>query len=46
MPLALHRGGTVTLNPNESEILRSTDELIVAGLDRDLERLPASVTGR
>jgi trk system potassium uptake protein TrkA len=45
-PLALHRGGTVTLNPNASEILRLADELIVAGLDQDLERLPAGVTSR
>jgi trk system potassium uptake protein TrkA len=43
-PLALHRGGTVTLNPSASEVLRGSDELIVAGLDEDLERLPARVT--
>jgi uncharacterized protein with PhoU and TrkA domain len=41
--LMLHRGGTVTLNPAASEVLRATDELIVAGLDDDLERLPAEV---
>jgi trk system potassium uptake protein TrkA len=42
-PIALHRGGTVTLNPNTSEVLRDSDELIVAGRDEDLERLPAEV---
>lgn len=42
--LALHRGGSVTLNPNASEVLRQADELIVAGLDEDLERLPAVAT--
>jgi trk/ktr system potassium uptake protein len=41
--LALHRGGAVTLNPPASEVLRATDELIVAGLDDDLEQLPAQV---
>jgi trk system potassium uptake protein TrkA len=41
--LALHRGGSVTLNPSGSEVLRDSDELIVAGLDEDLERLPAQV---
>jgi len=39
-PVALHRQGTVTLNPHPSEILRVGDELIVAGLDENLERLP------
>lgn len=39
-PLALIRGGTVTLTPSASEILRVGDELIVAGRDEDLERLP------
>jgi len=43
-PVALHRGGSVTLNPNAFEILHESDELIVAGLDEDLERLPTSVT--
>ena len=42
-PLALHRAGTVTLNPGASEVLRESDELIVAGRDEDLERLPARV---
>ena len=42
--IALNRGGTVTLNPRDGEVLRATDELIVAGLDEDLERLPARVT--
>jgi trk system potassium uptake protein TrkA len=45
-PLALHRGGVVTLRPKPPEILRSGDELIVAGLDEDLERLPAGVVNR
>ena len=40
-PMALHRGGTITLNPHSSEVLQAGDELIVAGLDEDLERLPA-----
>jgi trk system potassium uptake protein TrkA len=43
-PLALHRGGTVTLNPSASEVLQETDELIVAGLDENLERLPAHMS--
>jgi trk system potassium uptake protein TrkA len=43
-PLTLLRRGTVTLNPNASEVLREGDELIVAGLDEDLERLPARMT--
>jgi len=42
MAIAIHRTGTVTLNPDRSEVLRRTDELIVAGLDEDLERLPDS----
>jgi trk system potassium uptake protein TrkA len=42
--LALHRGGTVTLDPGPSEMLQAGDELIVAGLDEDLERFPAGVT--
>jgi trk system potassium uptake protein TrkA len=41
--VALHRGGTVTLDPSASVELRAGDELIVAGLDEDLERLPANV---
>ena len=40
-PMALHRSESVTLNPHRSEVLRSGDELIVAGLDEDLARLPA-----
>jgi K+/H+ antiporter YhaU regulatory subunit KhtT len=43
-PLALYRAGSVTLNPGGSERLKAGDELIVAGLDEDLERLP-SATG-
>jgi trk system potassium uptake protein TrkA len=39
--LALHRGGTVTLNPDSSVVIRVGDELIVAGVDENLERLPA-----
>jgi trk system potassium uptake protein TrkA len=41
--IALRRGNTVTLNPQPGQVLRATDELIVAGLDEDLERLPAKV---
>lgn len=41
-PIALVRGGVVTLNPHESEVLRRGDDLIVAGLDEDLELLPGS----
>lgn len=39
-PMALHRGGSITLNPGGSEQLLAGDELVVAGLDEDLERLP------
>ena len=42
--LALHRGDNVTLHPGATELLREGDDLIVAGLDEDLERLP-SATG-
>ena len=35
--VALNRGGTVMLNPSDAEVLRATDELIVGGLDDDLE---------
>jgi len=40
--MALHRQGVVTLNPHPSEVLQRGDELIVAGLDEDLERLPSA----
>ena len=40
--LALAREGTVTLHPDSSEVLRANDQLIVAGRDEDLERLPAT----
>jgi trk system potassium uptake protein TrkA len=40
--MALHRDGTVSLYPTASEILRAGDQLIIAGRDEDLERLPAS----
>jgi trk system potassium uptake protein TrkA len=40
--LALHRAGNVTLHPHASEVLHLGDELILAGLDEDLERLPAT----
>jgi trk system potassium uptake protein TrkA len=43
-PMALYRDGIVTLNPHMSEVLRVGDELIVAGLDEDLERLPGTDT--
>ena len=42
--VALARKGEVTLNPHPSEKLQAGDDLIVAGLDRDLERLPANTT--
>jgi trk system potassium uptake protein TrkA len=38
--IALHRRGTVLLNPDGAEVLRENDELIVAGADDDLEKLP------
>jgi trk system potassium uptake protein TrkA len=40
--MALYRDGTVSLHPHPSEVVRAGDQLIVAGLDEDLERLPAS----
>jgi trk system potassium uptake protein len=43
--VALRRGGSVTLNPPAAEVLRAGDELIVAGLDEDLERLPGGGAG-
>jgi len=39
-PIALHRSGSVTLNPDPSEVLKAGDEVLVAGLDEDLARLP------
>lgn len=42
--MALYREGSVTLNPNPSESLRRGDELTLAGLDEDLERLPSTVS--
>jgi trk system potassium uptake protein TrkA len=39
--IALRRGQSVILNPDRSEILKPGDQLIVAGLDEDLSRLPA-----
>jgi trk system potassium uptake protein len=45
-PISLLRSGTVTLNPGDSEVLREADELIVAGLDEDLERLPGRDVAR
>ena len=42
--VAVRRGDTVTVNPHASEALRSGDELIVLGLDEDLERLPGAAT--
>jgi trk system potassium uptake protein TrkA len=41
-PIALYRDGRVSLNPHSSEVLRPGDALVVAGLDEDLERLPAA----
>ncbi len=40
--IALYRSGRVTLNPLSSEVLQAGDELIVAGLDEDLEQLPGT----
>jgi trk system potassium uptake protein TrkA len=40
--VAYRRGDTVTVNPHTSEMLRPGDELIVVGLDEDLERLPVA----
>jgi len=42
--VAHRRGDTVTVNPHSSEALRAGDELIVVGLDEDLERLPGATT--
>jgi trk system potassium uptake protein TrkA len=42
--VALRRGDTVTVNPQPSDVLRADDELIVLGLDEDLERLPGAAT--
>jgi len=43
--LALHRKERVTLHPAAAEVLREGDDLIVAGLDDDLERLPSTGAG-
>ena len=43
--IALHRRGVVTVNPHPAEILQVGDELIVGGLDEDLERLPGATSG-
>ena len=40
--VALSRAGQVTLHPGGAEVLRAEDELIVAGSDEDLERLPTT----
>lgn len=40
--LALRRGNSVTLHPPASETLRLGDELIVAGSDENLERVPSA----
>jgi trk system potassium uptake protein TrkA len=40
--LALGRGAMVTLNPHASEALDEGTDLIVAGLDEDLARLPGT----
>lgn len=42
--IALYRKGTITLQPMPSEVLKAGDELIVAGRDEDLERLPGTAT--
>jgi trk system potassium uptake protein len=38
--LAIAHPDGVTLTPDESQVLRTGDELIVAGRDQDLERIP------
>jgi trk system potassium uptake protein len=38
--MAITRKGVVTLNPAGNEVLRAGDELVVAGFDGDLERIP------
>ncbi len=43
-PMALHHERAVTLNPHVSEVLQPGDDLIVAGLDGDLAKLPAAGT--
>jgi trk system potassium uptake protein TrkA len=40
--IALYRDGTVSLHPPPTGVLRAGDQLIVAGLDENLERLPAA----
>lgn len=40
--LAVYRAGAVTLNPDNSEMLHLSDELVVAGLDENLQRLEPS----
>lgn len=40
-PVAVARAGTLVLNPGPSERLNAGESLIVAGLDDDLEHLPA-----
>ena len=40
--MLINRDGGVIVAPPESEVLRSDDALIVAGLDEDLERLPGT----
>ena len=40
-PVALRRESGVTLNPHISEVLQQADDLIVAGLDEDIARLPS-----
>jgi trk system potassium uptake protein TrkA len=42
--MALTRAGTVVLDPPPLEALRAGDQLIVAGRDEDLERLPGTPT--
>ena len=38
-PIALRRGGEVTVNPQRDEKIQANDELILIGLDEGLERL-------
>lgn len=42
--MAIYRAGAVTLNPDNSERLSEGDEVVVAGLDEDLQRLEPAVS--
>jgi trk system potassium uptake protein TrkA len=38
-PIALRRGAKVTVNPHRDEVVAATDELVLIGLDDNLEKL-------